>query len=142
MELEELKAIVIKERAKAAELGLQQDAAVAAMNATPEKAEVSRVIEAIRAQAVILQQAEDELRSLVLDRFMANGDKNPLPGISIKIFKQYVYDVQEARSWAMLGAPSLLVLDTKLFEKLAPDMPGAPIAVLDNPKVMLAKDLE
>jgi len=62
MELDELKAVVIRERAKAAELGLQQDVVVAAMNATPEKAEVSRVIEAVRAQAAILGQAEDDLR--------------------------------------------------------------------------------
>jgi len=62
MELDELKAAVIRERAKAQELGAQQDIAVAAMNATPEKAEVSRVVDAIRAQAAILGQAEDELR--------------------------------------------------------------------------------
>jgi hypothetical protein len=142
MGLEELKAIVIKERAKAQELRLQQDAAVAAMNATPEKAEVSRVIEAIRAQAVILQQAEDELREQVLDRYYVDCNKNPLPGISIKMFKGYDYNLLAARTWAVLNAPTMLVLDTKLFERIAPDIPDAPIKVWINPKVMLAKDLE
>ena len=141
MDIEELKAVVIRERAKAAELGAQQDAAIAAMNATPEKAEVSRVIDAIRAQAVILQQAEDELRTAALVAYKDSGNKNPATGISIKIYHICQYDVLKAREWAVVAAPAMMVLDTKLFEKLAPDMPGAPIAVIDNPKVMLAKEL-
>jgi hypothetical protein len=142
MGLEELKTIVIQERAVLARIVAQKDAAVAALDATPEKAAVTLASEALRQQSLKVDQVENDLRTLALVKYKDTGNKNPVPGISIKIYKTYVFDAQKARDWAALAAPAMLVLDTKLFEKLAPDMPGAPIAVLDNPKAMLAKDLE
>ena len=142
MELDELKAAVIRERAKAQELGLQQDAAVAAMNATPEKAEVSRVIDAIRAQAAILGQAEDELRILALSIYRDTGNTKPTNGVMVKLFTTTFWMPDVATEWCRTNLPEALKLDSKVFEKAAVNIPGAPIKVTKEPRVQIATDLK
>src|SRR3990167_3587102 len=68
-----------------------------------------------------LVNSENTLRSQAVDEFKFGdnaGDKNPTPGLEIKLFQEIRYDPKEAFDWAKTHDLAL-ALDVKAFEKIA-----------------------
>jgi hypothetical protein len=111
------------------------------MKATPEHAEVSRVIDAVQEQAMILRQAEDELRNAALVIYRENGNTKPSAGVTVKLFTMVLWMSDVATEWCRANLPAALKLDSRVFEKAAVSIPGAPITVTKEPRVQIATDL-
>ena len=80
-------------------------------------------------------------REAILAAYARTGSKKPAPGAGIRVEKRLQYHVSEAESWARRMAPSLMTLDIKEWEKNAPNMPGAPIKIVEEPHATIAGDL-
>lgn len=89
----------------------------------------------------IVAQIEDGIRLAVLYRFQEDNDKKPAPGIVIKIFQKILYDPKQAYIWA-LSHRVALQLDIKEFEKIAKVIPVDFVTISEEPKVMIAADLD
>lgn len=76
-----------------------------------------------------------------LAMFQETGDKAPAPGVSIKMFKRLYYDVDAAKDWCMYHAPALLKVDTKAFERTAPELKCPLVEIRLDPVPTIASDL-
>ena len=84
--------------------------------------------------------ADEWFRSVLLDEHFRTGEKKFL-GASIKEFTVVEFDEAEATEWAKTNVPALMVLDTKKYKKLAPDV-GGPCTVTKEPRVYVDSNLE
>lgn len=87
------------------------------------------------------EEAEAALRLAVVNQFLATNNRKPHPACSVRMNSKLVYDPVMAARWARTEAPALLVLDTKKFEKAAPNIPGAPIETIEVPVAVVATNL-
>lgn len=87
-----------------------------------------------------LAQAEDQLKSAVLEVYKETEEKKPIDGVEVKIVKTMTYVPAIVLAWCRKNAPTFLIVNKKPFEKTAVAM-GAPVNVKDEPKCYVAKDL-
>jgi|GEM_PF-2438046 len=87
-----------------------------------------------------LSDAEDQLKSAVLELYEETKEKKPINGVEIKIVKTMTYISAIVLAWCRKNAPTLLIVNKKPFEKTAVEM-GAPVKVKQEPKCYIAKDL-
>jgi hypothetical protein len=123
----------------------QCKADVIAAQATLEATAAYQALEAARererqVQHVILTHTR-ALRDGIKTVFEMTGDKAPLPGVQIKLYKRYVYDHDTTRDWLMFNAPAYLTIDAKRFEKAAETLDGAPVTIENDPRPAIASDL-
>ena len=85
--------------------------------------------------------AETETRTQAVAVFRATNSKEPVPGITIKIFTVLKYDKAVAEEWARVNAPAVFKFDAKTFEKVAPAM-GGPVEAIQEPRAQIASKLE
>ena len=85
--------------------------------------------------------AEMETRTQAVAVFRATNSKEPVPGITIKIFTVLKYDKAVAEEWARINAPAVFKFDAKTFEKVAPAMNG-PVEAIQEPRAQIASKLE
>lgn len=90
-----------------------------------------------------MAEAEGRLREMALASFQATGDKNPGPGVSIRMMTRLEYNLNLARLWAQ-DHRMFLTLDTKTFEKFvksggADQVPF--VNVIQEPSIAIAVDL-
>jgi hypothetical protein len=83
---------------------------------------------------------ENSLREATIAHYAETKDKNPLPGLTIKIFKKLVYDVKVAEEWARVKAPAVFKFNTSAFEKVAVEL-GAPVTEEEEPRAQIATKL-
>lgn len=67
--------------------------------------EHAELINAAKAAGERVKAAEDALRTAALDHLHETGDKKPLPGVSIRLVNDYLYDDATAGRWALDHAP-------------------------------------
>ena len=89
----------------------------------------------------ILTQAEATLRAMTLAAFCETGNKNPAPGVAVKIFQTFAYDPKEALKWAMSHQVALS-LDKKSFEAFAKATPLDFVTINEEPRAQIAAVLE
>src|SRR3990167_809369 len=92
-----------------------------------------------------LVNSENTLRSqavadYVLTAACGKENKNPIPGIEIKLFQEIRYDPTEAFVWAKEHNLAL-ALDVKAFEKIAKTSPLGFVAMAQIPRAQIASDL-
>ncbi len=116
-----------------------------ALHATPEwlAYERARMGASIAGTAEI--DAYERARDIALDSFRATGDKNPVAGVGIKLYKRVRYEAAEALAWCKTHAPVFVmeVLDAKAFEKAVGQMTmaDAPWTIEYEPRATIASDL-
>lgn len=111
---------------------------------TPEWQEMQRIANLLDEQKTQAALREAALREAALLEYSRTQSKNPLPGVSIKLFTRLNYIPAAALQWCKVNASALVkeVLDTKSFEKIAASLPGAPVEVSEEPRVYIAADLD
>ena len=139
--LDETVRALAQERATCEELDKIVDACQKVLEATP----AYQALHSAKEQALVHHKRaldiEGNLREWALAAYRANGNKTPLKGVTIKVFKRLIYDAAQAEAWCRQNAPTLFKWDVKGFEKAAEKLPGAPITIEDDPRVTLASDL-
>lgn len=94
----------------------------------------------VESEQKVLTEAEDQLKSAVLEVYEETSERKPITGTEVKIFKSLRYDAAKALEWCREKATGLLIVNKKPFEKTAVEM-GAPVEVIEIAKCTLAKDL-
>ncbi len=91
----------------------------------------------------LVNDTDAEARALARQSFEATGEKKPAAGVEVKLFRRLRYDAAEAFAWCKSNAPTFLreSIDTKSFERVAHELPGAPVTVEYEPRPQIAKDL-
>jgi hypothetical protein len=100
-------------------------------------AEEEEIVRLSKADEAAARTALDEL---VLAQF--DGNKHPVPAITIKDYTVYGYDPKVAAPWALENMRGALVLDNKRFERLiaAGDVPDFVTVTVEH-RVTVASDL-
>ena len=107
---------------------------------TPIAVKLAALQEAQAAARKLLADMETTIRTEAAEYFAATGEKKPVPGVTIKMFRVARYDRDAAQAWIRSSAPALLVPDWKAFEKTAADM-GGPIEWAEEPRALIASVL-
>jgi hypothetical protein len=135
----------LRELAQLRRQQLEQARAVAEAEAALHDTAEWKAFEAATAQKRAITEALDAttaaVRQAALDAYKATGDKEPAKGVSIRMFKRYVYDQDQTLEWCMAYAPTFLTVDAKRFEKAAETLDGAPVRVVYDPRPTIATNL-
>jgi len=98
-----------------------------------------------RVKVAAAKDATKAARAVVGDAtlaaFKATGDKKPMAGASIRMFKRLIYRTEEVWNWLAVNAPTYLVVDKKRFEKAVPTLQGVPATIEYEPRVAVSGDL-
>lgn len=90
------------------------------------------------------------LRRIALENYQETQNKRPINGVTIRIRKHIEYIIAEVVDWAesdfiKTSFPTLMILDTKAFEKLAKSLADTGFAIpatfVDEPQVTITRDL-
>ena len=86
---------------------------------------------------------EDAVRKAALEEYARSGNKRPHPAVSMRINKRLRYDVGAALEYCRqnFNAAVKTVLDTKVFEKVAPNLGLDFVEVAEEPQATIASDL-
>ena len=95
----------------------------------------------IRESQEQIAELTDQVRAEALAAFQETGNKQPWPGVQIKMYSKIEFSEEEARAWCFDYAGSLLKLDTRAFQRAAPALPDAPITITKEPRATIASDL-
>lgn len=89
-----------------------------------------------------LAEAEAKLRESTLTAYQETGEKQPAPGVSVKMFQTLDYDPQRAYRWACEHKIALS-LDKKAFESFAKTSftPLDFVAINEEARAQIASDL-
>lgn len=114
----------------------------AVLEATPEW----QALQAVKDCGKALSEEEQKARTAVEDEALAafrdTGDRKAHEGVEVKMVTRILYYPVAATAWCRENAPTFLTLDVKPFEKAAKaGLPGAPVEVIEEPKVYIARDL-
>lgn len=117
--------------------------AKAVRDATIEGQAVAALEAKLRSLGELAKDAKLRADDLAMALFRQTGDKHPAPGATIKLFQRVRYDAALVRAWCWTEAPTLVVLDTAAFDKLAEGLiaRGAPAEIVPDPRPQIARDL-
>lgn len=118
---------------------------LAVQEATLEQSALYRAVvlarDWVRASQQDVDELTDQVRAEALAAFQETGNKQPWPGVQIKMYSKIEFSEEEARAWCFDYAGSLLKLDTRAFQRAAPALPDAPITITKEPRATIASDL-
>ncbi len=118
----------------------RDSAFVASMRAEFERS-IEPGVARVKAAAAACAEAETELRTLALAEYERTGNKQPGPGVAIRVVTKLDYDPQEALAWAIKHLVALQ-LDRRVFESLAKTAAGpAFVVTISEPQATIASDL-
>ena len=92
-----------------------------------------------------LQETDDTIRVMAVEKYHEDGNKHPHEKVSIAINKVFSYSVDRAIQWAINNSLGMLKLDTKKFEKHAravnDTLPLEFVEMTEEPGVRIASKL-
>jgi len=90
-----------------------------------------------------VRRTEELVRHYAIGAWEQSGDEHPAPGVMVYRFFTVQYDHQRALAWCREHAPAFIrqVLDTKTFEKVAWDLPGAPVERVVTGRAYIDQDI-
>lgn len=90
-----------------------------------------------------LQVLEDEVRKKAVEVARATGDKNPAPGVKIRVVTRLKYNPARAIDWALSrGMREVLTLNKKAFEKTAKALRPDVVEFEEELQPTIARDLD
>ena len=135
--------LLAQRRAERDALQTNVRAADAKLKETPEYLALEVARAQLAAKIVEVSDSEDYVRRFATNLFEDCGEKHPVPGVTVKVFSSLKYDLDQALAWCKSNATAFVreVLDTKSFEKVAKDLPGAPIETTEVARIYIDADL-
>ena len=86
------------------------------------------------------EEAETQLRTLALAEYARTGNKQPGPGVAIRITTRLEYEQAAALAWANEHSLALQ-LDRRAFEAIAKTAPPPFVTTISEPQATIATDL-
>ena len=83
----------------------------------------------------------DQVRAEAMAAYQETGNKQPWPGVQVKMYTEIKFDEAEAWHWCRVHADYLLMLDVRGFKEHGASMKGAPVTITTVPKATITKDL-
>lgn len=96
-----------------------------------------------RSTKMRIAELENAIRKAALKEYAENGNKRPHSAIAVRINKRLRYDVNAALEYCRkhFDAAVEVVLNTKVFEKAAPNLDLDFVQVVEEPQATIASDL-
>lgn len=96
-----------------------------------------------RSTKMRIAELENAIRGAALKEYAENGNKRPHSAIAVRINKRLRYDVNAALEYCRkhFDAAVEVVLNTKVFEKAAPNLDLDFVQVVEEPQATIASDL-
>lgn len=96
-----------------------------------------------RSTKMRIAELENAIREAALKEYTENGNKRPHSAIAVRINKRLRYDVNAALEYCRkhFDAAVEVVLNTKVFEKAAPNLDLDFVQVVEEPQATIASDL-
>ncbi len=96
-----------------------------------------------RSTKMRIAELENAIREAALKEYAENGNKRPHSAIAVRINKRLRYDVNAALEYCRkhFDAAVEVVLNTKVFEKAAPNLDLDFVQVVEEPQATIASDL-
>lgn len=96
-----------------------------------------------RSTKMRIAELENAIREAALKGYAENGNKRPHSAIAVRINKRLRYDVNAALEYCRkhFDAAVEVVLNTKVFEKAAPNLDLDFVQVVEEPQATIASDL-
>lgn len=96
-----------------------------------------------RSTKMRIAELENAIREAALKEYAGNGNKRPHSAIAVRINKRLRYDVNAALEYCRkhFDAAVEVVLNTKVFEKAAPNLDLDFVQVVEEPQATIASDL-
>jgi len=113
----------------------------AMMNALMESREYKQAAQESVIAHQMMCETEDQVRALAVDFYTATGDKRAHGAVTVKVFRDLVYDEVMALIYCRQHLPNALKLDARAFEKAAKVIPLSFVDVVETPKATIATDL-
>ena len=104
---------------------------------TPEWNMLRSIRDDLKSLQEQLRSSEDALRQAIVEQYDGNKKGN---GWGIRVMKRVRYDLKEATDWCRQNFHAALVLDTKLFERVARDI-EAPVQIEEQITATIDSDL-
>jgi len=96
-----------------------------------------------RSTKMRIAELENAIREAALKEYAENGNKRPHSAIAVRINKRLRYDINAALEYCRkhFDAAVEVVLNTKVFEKAAPNLDLDFVQVVEEPQATIASDL-
>lgn len=96
-----------------------------------------------RSTKMRIAELENAIREAALKEYAENGNKRPHSAIAVRINKRLRYDVNATLEYCRkhFDAAVEVVLNTKVFEKAAPNLDLDFVQVVEEPQATIASDL-
>lgn len=96
-----------------------------------------------RSTKMRIAELENAIREAALKEYAENGNKRPHSAIAVRINRRLRYDVNAALEYCRkhFDAAVEVVLNTKVFEKAAPNLDLDFVQVVEEPQATIASDL-
>lgn len=96
-----------------------------------------------RSTKMRIAELENAIRDAALKEYAENGNKRPHSAIAVRINRRLRYDVNAALEYCRkhFDAAVEVVLNTKVFEKAAPNLDLDFVQVVEEPQATIASDL-
>lgn len=116
--------------------------AILAVKSTPEGKAEERVLAQLAFIRQDIKEAEAVIRGTALEHYDGTREKEPWPGVKIKLYTVVKYDPRAALAWAKENSPNLLTLNKSAFQKAVKANLTGPIGVVTKePRAQIARDL-
>ena len=88
-----------------------------------------------------LSIAEGALRKMTIEAYRQTGEKQPAPGVGVRVTTRLRYELNKAFEWAQ-DHHIALKLDVGTFEKLAKAQPLPFVEMIEDAQATIAADLQ
>lgn len=147
MIMETLRAIHT-DRVKKGKLEAEIEERQAQLRASPLQAEIDERRAQLKEIDTDLEQLRADITEEALAYYRNYGNKQPFPGVGIRVSREVTFEPTVAREWCWANLPSALMLDAKIFSSMmlqleksnAAAVPGF-VKITDRPSVTIATDL-
>lgn len=109
---------------------------------TPEGKAVESCKYALSDILASIMESEYIIRNTACEHWDGTGEREPWPGVKVKLYTVVDYDRKEAELWARENAPYMLLLNHSAFEKAAKvNLTGLVATLRKEPRATIARDL-
>jgi len=111
------------------------------LEATPNWIKLQQAIKAADYIRDQIKEVDHLVRDMALESYIAQGDKQPHPSVSIKVYTTIDYDPDRAKQYCIDHLPTALKLDPKVFERAAKVIELDFVTRGEEPRVAISSNL-
>ena len=115
------------------------------LQALPEYQRLKKVEEEAKELKELIKNVRQDVQDRALRQYKLDGNKQPAPGVGIRVYKRLSYNPTVALHWSMTNLKTALKLDKKFFEKHAKAVQDTTpldfVSYYEDPSATISSDL-